>query len=61
MWTARDYHTAAEAVHWRGTSVQQMTLFQHNPHANHCGGYDVLAWPCPTAAKILDDLFGGAE
>lgn len=60
IWTASDHGLGLTAALRAHDETAYATLSSHGIHANHCGGYDVLAWPCPTAAQVLDRLLGGA-
>lgn len=57
IFTARDYWRGMYALddslaHWDDVR----TLFDHGPYKDHCGGYEVHAWPCSKAADILSVL-----
>lgn len=57
-WTAADYRRAKDIAFRRNDWDRLRILARHYPHADHCGGWDVYAWPCPRAAQILDRLLG---
>lgn len=57
IFTARDYWRGMYALkdsHWEDIR----TLFDHGPYKDHCGGYEVHAWPCHPAGEILAELRG---
>lgn len=60
-WTASDYQRGIEAARQADWPPHRyFALIEHGIYADHCGGYDVHAWPCLPAAKVLDELLGGA-
>ena len=58
-WTASDHQRGLTAALKARDETAYATLSRHGIHADHCGGYEALAWPCPAAAKVLDRLLGG--
>ena len=63
IWTVADYaaavDVAADLAHATGDQAPLVTLSLHAPHAHHCGGYEVLAWPCLPAGDVVAALLGG--
>lgn len=58
IWTASDFQRGLTAALSQRDEAAYATLSSHGIHADHCGGYEVLTWPCPTATKMLDRLLG---
>lgn len=58
IWTVADFADAMADATWNRNQPAMLTLDKHRPGASHCDGWEVLAWPCPTAAKVLDELLG---
>lgn len=57
--TVRDFGRAARQAEAEGDSEALAALAAHHPYADHCGGYEVLAWPCPEVAPAVRRLTGG--
>lgn len=55
-YTARHWGPAIEHAHYLRDFAAIAELDLHGIHADHCGGYETLAWPCPTAAEVLERL-----
>lgn len=56
VWTVSDYESAWIAADRVDDFDAMSTLARHHPHVDHCGGYEVLAWPCPVVAGLLERL-----
>lgn len=56
IWTARHWSPFLELANHLGERQSVSVLMKHGIYAGHCGGYDVHAWPCPTAALTLEHI-----
>src|SRR5690348_6916614 len=61
LWTAGDWQGGIDRALETADKNALDMLWCHNFHTWHCGGWEVVAWPCPPAERVLDQLLGGAE
>ena len=56
IYTAADWKSAWDEASRLEDDEALQLLAKHHFHADHCLGYEVLAWPCPEIVKVLDKL-----
>jgi uncharacterized protein YjlB len=61
IFTVEDYDDAVREAERRRAGWAPSVLARHHYHAYHCGGHEVLAWPCEDAAAVLAHLLGDEE
>lgn len=55
-YSARHWEPAVNLAAFAGDINALEVLHRHGIHADHCNGYEVLAWPCPMASMVLKRL-----
>lgn len=53
VFTVRDFPRGISLGRQFADDYMLGTLQRHGPHADHCSGYDVAAWPCMSAKLAL--------